>query len=144
MTGQPIDLVEIRMLRRAGDAARAGIAAVEARSGERYRMTADGLLRHRPGAFPELVCARIDVLGESYDPQARTWGTLVQFLDRDRRPVRLVVPHRLFRTPRFDLVRLLARRGFTVRPGRAAARALTDYLRAASRRLVEGAYGQPC
>ena len=143
MTGHTIDLAEARMLRRAREGVPAAVAAVEAKTGERYRMTAGGLLRHRPGAFPEMVCERIDVLGEGYDAAARSWGLLVQFLDRDGEAVRLVLPHRLFRSARFDLVRLLARRGFTVRPGRAAARVLRDYL-AAFRALEAGTPGRAC
>ncbi|WP_114913333.1 DUF927 domain-containing protein [Acidibrevibacterium fodinaquatile] len=125
-----IDLAEARSARRAQSALQAAVAAAEATTGERYRLTGDGLLRLRPGGFPELVCGRIDVLGNAYDPEARASGMLVRFLDRNREEVRLVVPHRLFRRSPFDLARLLARRGFTVRPSRAAARAVKAYLAA--------------
>jgi hypothetical protein len=121
-----IDLAEARNARRAQSA----LQAAEAATGERYRLTGDGLLRLRPGAFPELVCGRIDVLGDSYDAEARASGPLVRFLDRDGEEVRLVVPRRLLRGPPFNLARLLARRGFTVRPSRGAARAVKAYLAA--------------
>ena len=143
MTAQTIDFAEARTLRRARAASDAAVAVLEAVTGEHYRMTATGLLRHRPGRFPELVCECIDVLGEAYDADARAWGTLVRFLDRDREEVRLIVPARLFRTRGFDLVRLLARRGFTMRGGRAAARVVREYV-AALRDLADGVPGPLC
>ena len=143
MTGRPIDLGEARMRRYAQEAVPRALAALEAQTGHRYRMTATGLLRLYAGAFPEFVCERIDVLGDAYDSDARTWGTLVQFLDRDRKEVRLIVPPRLLRSRRFLLARVLAARGFTVRPGRAAARALTIYV-AAFRDLGDSVLGHAC
>jgi uncharacterized protein (DUF927 family) len=106
----------------------AAAADAEARVAARFTMTADGLYKNVPGKFPERICDHFDVLGETREPATKAFGLLVAFRDRDMREVEYVIAREAFTGESLDLTRALARRGFSIRPGRAAANALAEYL----------------
>lgn len=138
MSENPVDISDVRK-RRGKAATRAAItnAAVadpataestDARQAARFTMTADGLYRNIPGKFPEFICAHFEVLGETIEPEARSWGLLLAFRDRDAQEAEFVATRDQFTGEGPELAKALAKRGFRIRPGRAAANALSEYL----------------
>ncbi len=112
-----------------GGSANAGASEPPAR---RFELTEKGVLYHEPDKSPRWICAPLSVVAMVRDPHNASWGVLVEFLDPDRTPHRLVVPMQAFSGDGTEVARLLLDRGLRVAP---RARALvTEYLQTSNTR----------
>lgn len=150
MTDEPISFDEERRRRAATrggkDAIRAAIsgaqeaepiavnggapgAAITPTPGGRLEMRGDGLyFKSGEDKRAYRIAGYFEVMSETRDDDAQTWGLLLRFLDRDGIMQQVVATRDMFAGEGTELRNLLARRGLFVHPSPASRAALNEYL----------------
>jgi uncharacterized protein (DUF927 family) len=138
MPDDPIDLGEARRRKRGKPAVREAIlnaAPAAARpqpepaqgDGGRLSMTDRGLVR-RTEHGDVTVSGWFEVITETWDEEARTWGLLLKFRDRDGVEQHEIVRRGALAGEKSEVAALLMDRGLYIHPGRGSAVALNEFL----------------
>ncbi len=105
-----------------------GIAVTQAPGG-RLEMRPDGLyFKSGEEKRPYRISGYFDVMSETRDDDAQTWGLLLSFRDRDGLLQQAIATRDMFAGEGTELRNLLARRGLFVHPSPSSRAALNEYL----------------